>query len=74
MITLHEAQTFCTTDATTLRHVKEVYLPRVQSEIEQLERMIEQLPVVADELSIILQEQKAVLNCIIQRLWAACSE
>lgn len=70
MITLHDAQTFCTTDARTLRHAREIYLPRVQSEIEQLERMIEQLPAVADELNIILQEQKAVLNCINQKLWA----
>lgn len=70
MITLHDAQTFCATDAKTLRHVKEIYLPRVQSEIKQLERMIEQLPAVADEINIILQEQKAVLSCINQKLLA----
>ena len=70
VITLHYAQTFCTTDARTLLHVKEIYLPRVQSEIKQLERMIEQFPAVADELNEILQERKAVLNCINQKLLA----
>jgi hypothetical protein len=68
MVSLRDAQTFCATDSKTVRHVKEIYLPRVQSEIKQLERMVEHFPVVADEINIILEEQKAVLRCINQRL------
>lgn len=68
------ALTLDPSDATTGFHVRKIYIPKAQQDIERTKAMIAQYPQAARDLEVILADEEAILSCLTSRFSLSSDE